>query len=231
MAPIKVLATLFDFEDGPELPPRYNIAPTQPVAAVRLATPPSPPCEGGAGGVPARELALLRWGLIPAWADDLKIGYRLINARSETAATKPAFRSAFRQRRCLIPADGFYEWQKLGKEKQPFYIHRRDGQPLAFAGLWEHWHGAEQDRIESCTILTTTANDLLQSLHDRMPVVLSPKDYARWLDPKTPKDDLEQLLKPAPLEVLTSYPVSRWVNDVKHDDAKCVEAVPGEPAA
>jgi hypothetical protein len=126
------------------------------------------------------EIAALRWGLVPHWADDVKIGYRLINARSETAADKPAFRKAFRDRRCLILTDGFYEWQKLDGRKQPYYIRRREGKPFAFAGLWDRWNKGEQP-LESCTILTTDANELMRPLHDRMPVILDPADFDRWL--------------------------------------------------
>ena len=210
--PIRVLATLFDFTEGPDLAPRYNIAPTQSIAAVR-----------NVAEAPRRELAMLRWGLIPGWADDPKISYSLINARSETAATKPAFRAAFKARRCLILADGFYEWQKQGKHKQPYCLRRQDGKPFAFAGLWERWHPGEEDAVESATILTTSANDAMKPIHERMPVILSPADYPRWLEPKTPRAELESLLVPCPSDELTAFPVSKWVNDPKHDDARCLE--------
>jgi putative SOS response-associated peptidase YedK len=210
--PVRVLATLFDFAETPDLAPRYNIAPTQPIAAVR-----------NTGDNSHRELALLRWGLVPGWADDPKISYSLINARSETAATKPAFRAAFKSRRCLILADGFYEWQKQGKDKQPYCIRRKDGKPFAIAGLWESWHPGEEDAVESATILTTSANATMQPIHERMPVILSPSDYGRWLDAKTPRPELESLLVPFPLDDLSTFPVSKWVNDPKHDDPKCLE--------
>ncbi len=210
--PVRVLATLFDFTETPDLAPRYNIAPTQAIAVVR-----------NAADQPGRELALLRWGLVPGWADDPKISYSLINARAETAATKPAFRAAFKSRRCLILADGFYEWQKTGKHKQPYCIRRKDGKPFAFAGLWESWHPGGEDAVESATILTTEANATMKSIHERMPVILSGADYPRWLDPKTPRDDLQSLLVPYPLEELSAFPVSTWVNDPKHDDPKCLE--------
>jgi putative SOS response-associated peptidase YedK len=174
-----------------------------------------------------RVLSLMRWGLIPHWADDPKIGYRLINARADTVATKPSFRSAFKQRRCLIAADGFYEWQKRDGAKQPYLIRRADGEPFAFAGLWEHWHGADQE-IESCTIITTDANDLMRPIHDRMPVILAPADYDRWLDPAVQKADLLQtLLRPLAEGALTAILVSTRVNNPKNDDAKCVEALAG----
>src|SRR3954447_18100484 len=177
--PLTVLAEQFLFELG-ELPaetqvsPRYNVAPTQTVAAVR------------ADSSGKRQLALLRWGLIPSWAKDAKIASSLINARSETLAEKPAFRTALARRRCLILADGFYEWKKEGKQKLPYYFQLAGGQPLAFAGLWDRWRGPEasgEEAVESCTIVTTTANELCGEFHDRMPVILRPTDYEVWLDP------------------------------------------------
>jgi putative SOS response-associated peptidase YedK len=209
------IATAFDLPDQPELPFRYNIAPTQEVAAVRM--------EPDSG---QRELGLLHWGLIPSWAKDKKIASKLINARAETVAEKPSFRSAFTKRRCLILADGFYEWQKLeGGKKQPHYIHRQDDMPFAFAGLWESWNG-EGEAVESCTIITTSANEVMQPLHDRMPVILSGKDYDLWLDPAfKDKAALQELLKPCPVDWLEAYPVSTRVNSPKHDEAACLERV------
>lgn len=202
----------FQLEEVPDLPFRYNIAPTQNVAAVRATT-------------TGRALGLLRWGLIPHWADDPKIGYRLINARADTVASKPSFRSAFKQRRCLIAADGFYEWQKQDGAKQPFYIRRQDGEPFAFAGLWEHWQGVEEG-IESCTIITTDANELMKPIHDRMPVILAPADYDRWLDPAVQKADLLQpLLRPFPADALAAFPVSTRVNNAKNEGPTCIEAL------
>src|SRR5207245_756915 len=148
------------------------------------------------------ELANLRWGLVPSWADDPDIGYRMINARAETVADKPAFRAAFRQRRCLLLADGFYEWKPVGKHKQPYHFRLRDGKPFAFAGLWEHWEGDDK-RIESFTILTTTANEVVKPVHERMPVLLAPKDFERWLDPKKAGGPaLLELLRPYPPELM-----------------------------
>lgn len=210
------LAEQFNLPDVPDLQPRYNIAPTQPVAAVRVAA------ESA-----ARELALLRWGLIPFWANDPGIGARMINARSETAAEKPAFRAAFRRRRCLVLADGFYEWQKENGGKQPFYIRLRDGQPFAFAGLWESWKGEGETVIESCTLLTTQPNDLIHPLHNRMPVILHPRDYALWLDPEMQAAErLKPLLRPYPFEEMVAYPVSRFVNKPQNDDPRCIEPLP-----
>jgi putative SOS response-associated peptidase YedK len=174
-----------------------------------------------------RELALVRWGLIPAWAKEASIGGRLINARSETVAEKPAFRSAFRKRRCLVPADGFYEWRKRegGGPKQPMLVRRRDGAPFAFAGLWEHWRGPEGE-VQTCTILTTEANAVLAPIHDRMPVILDPAAYDRWLDPARP--GAEELLRPCSDGWLEAFPVSTRVNNVRNDVAELI--APMNPA-
>jgi putative SOS response-associated peptidase YedK len=196
----------------PALTPRYNIAPTQPVPVIRR--------DRDSG---SRQLDLLHWGLIPSWADDPKIASKMINARADGVATKPSFRKAFQQRRCLVVADGFYEWQKVGSKRQPFYIHRPDGRPFAFAGLWEHWRRGEL-MIDSCTIITTEANQLRQPLHDRMPVILQPEDYDQWLDPNVQASEaLEPLLRPAAEDLLEAYPVSTTVNKPANDVAECIE--------
>jgi putative SOS response-associated peptidase YedK len=210
--PPDVLARVFCVPSVPPLQPRYNIAPTQTVPIVR-------PAAG-------REMVLARWGLVPSWASDLSMGYRLINARVETVADKPSFRAAFRQRRCLIPATGFYEWQKLGKLKQPYHIRRKDGDPFAFAGLWEHWQSPEGEVVESCTILTTEANEVMMPLHDRMPVILDAGVYDRWLDPSA-KDvaALQTLLVPYPDEGMVAVPVSSYVSNARHEGPKCLEPV------
>lgn len=211
-----MLATLFELEHVPNLEPRYNIAPTQPVAVVRLDR------EGR-----RREFTLMRWGLIPSWAKDIGIGNRLINARAETLTEKPAFRTAFRRRRCLIPADGFYEWQKQATRKQPYFIGLPDRRPFAFAGLWEHWEGADGSVLDSCTIITTAANERVRVLHDRMPVILERADFADWLNPSTTLDRLLHLLRPYPFEMLL-YPVSTLVNAPENDRPECiVPLVPG----
>ncbi len=195
------------------LKPRFNIPPSQELLAVR-----QNPEHGG------RELVSLRWGLIPAWARDARIGNRLINARAESLAEKPAFRSAFRTRRCLIPADGFFEWKKRRGKREPYCVRRRDGRPFAFAGLWDQWQSPDGELVESCTIITTDANDLIRPFHDRMPVIVDPRDYDRWLDqgPQDP-DKLREILKPYPSERLIAYPVSPLVNDPRHDDPDCLE--------
>src|SRR5581483_4837729 len=168
------------------LPLEFNIAPTQPVAVVRVA-------KGG-----GRELCQLKWGLVPHWADDAKIGNRMINARADSVATKPAYRDAFKSRRCLVVADGFYEWQKSGRRKQPYYLRLRHDGPFGFAGVWEWWSKAGQ-KIESCSIITTEANELLAGIHDRMPVIIPPEAYELWLSPDTQEIELLQsLLRPYP---------------------------------
>ena len=201
------------------LRPRYNAAPTQSIAVVRES-----PEIARESPEAAREFAMLRWGLIPSWAKDPSIGNRMINARGETVAEKPAFRAAFRRRRCLIPADGFFEWKKIGKQKQPYYFRMSDERPFAFAGLWECWAGDGDAALESCTIITTEANDLLRPFHDRMPVILSPDDFSMWLDPQfEDKEQLQRLLRPYTPEEMTACPVNIRVNSPKHDDPQCVE--------
>jgi putative SOS response-associated peptidase YedK len=195
--------------------PNYNVAPTHMVPIVRILRV-NPETR-------QRELVEARWGLVPSWADDTKIGNNLINARAETAATKPAFRSALKRRRCLIPADGFYEWRAEGKKKQPLYIRRKDGQPMAFAGLWESWE-REAEIVESCTILTTEANALMSEFHHRMPVILDPKDFDVWLDPSLEDAaDVAYLLKPSPSEDLEYYPVDLMVNSPRNNSPQCIE--------
>ncbi|HOI66107.1 MAG TPA: SOS response-associated peptidase [Thiomonas arsenitoxydans] len=201
-----------DMARSEEWRPRYNLAPMQKAPIVRL-------LEG------RRHLDLLQWGLIPSWAQDPAIGNRLINARSETAAEKPAFRAAFRSRRCIVPADGFYEWQQPSG-KQPFYIHRPDGQLLAMAGLWEHWMppGATE-LLLTFTILTTEANDVMRPLHDRMPVVLEGDDVGLWLDSGSKAEKLQALMRPKREVDLDAYPVSKAVNNVRKDAPTLLEEI------
>jgi putative SOS response-associated peptidase YedK len=210
-AAASVIAEQFALFDALELEPRYNIAPSQPLAAVRL----SPQGQ--------RELAWLRWGLVPRWAKEPSIGNRLINARAETVAAKPAFRDAFRHRRCLVVADGFFEWQGSGRGKQPYFIHRRDDRPFAFAALWESWSPAEGSSLETCTLITGEPNAVTRPIHDRMPVILAPDDYARWLDPQQPVEELQSLLAPFAAEAMEAWPVSPLVNSPANDDPRCIE--------
>ena len=210
--PATEIAEEFDLPEVPVLMPRFNVAPTQDVAVVRL--------EPDLG---VRGLDTLRWGLIPSWADDPSIGNRMINARAETVVEKPAFRHAFKAKRCLVVADDFFEWQKIDGRKQPFYIKMRDDHPFAFAGLWERWtKGGEP--IESCTIVTTGANKLMEPIHDRMPVIVPKPAYDLWLDP-TIKDPerLQPLLAPYPSDEMVAYTVSTLVNSPKNDVEACVQ--------
>lgn len=197
----------FDLEQAVPVVERYNIAPTQPVAAVRL--------HPHAG---RRELTFFHWGLLPSWAKDVSIASRMINARSETAAEKPSFRAAFRRRRCLIPATGFYEWQKVDGRKQPIHFQVGDGELFALAGLWEYWAGADGSEIESCTIMTTEPNELVRPIHNRMPVIVAPDDYALWLDPDAPLPAVQSILRPFSAERMTQSRVSMRVNSPANDD-------------
>lgn len=210
-SPGKDLAEHFGLLTEPELSPRYNIAPTTEVATIRL--------EPGSN---SRRLTYLKWGLIPFWAKDTSIGSNLINARCETLSQKPAFRAAFKSRRCLIPANGFYEWMKTKERKQPYLIQMTNGSLFAFAGLWEHWEGQENVVLESCTIITTESNDFLRPIHDRMPVIISSKDYDSWLIPKVSGRDL---LQPYPSSEMIYFPVNPRVNRAVYGNPDCVEPV------
>ena len=207
---VQKFAELFRTGGGFSLNPRYNVAPTQALLLARNA----------AGG--GRELVCLHWGLIPYWAKEPKTGYSTINARAETVAEKPTFRNAFRHRRCLIAADGYYEWRKLERTKQPYFIALKDGEPFAFAGIWEHWAREEQS-IDSCAIIVTDANELTKPIHDRMPVILAPEDYDAWMDPDlTDADRLKAYLRPYPSERMLAYPVSKAVNNPKNDQPELI---------
>ncbi|NJO07097.1 MAG: SOS response-associated peptidase [Chloroflexaceae bacterium] len=210
--PSEVLAAQFELPNIPALNPRYNVAPTQAVAVVR---------QQPVG----RHLDWLQWGLVPHWAKDPSIGSRMINARSETVAEKPAFRAAFKARRCLVLADGFYEWQAIlgTRTKQPFYFQMEAGKPFAFAGLWEQWNGPD-GLLETCTLLTTEANALVQPVHDRMPVILPPDVYSVWLAPDMhDRGALEALLVPYDPAAMQAYPVRRAVNNTRNDSPECIE--------
>lgn len=211
------LAEFFGLEVPPVLEDRYNIAPSEEVPIIRQS-------DG------SRRVDSLHWGLIPFWADDPAIGNRMINARAETVESKPSFKKAFRHRRCLVPAAGFFEWSKPDKgPKQPFFIYRKDRRPLAMAGLWEHWEGkTEQGQkkvIESFTIITTDANDAVKDLHHRMPAIINdPRDFSVWLDPEMEDmQSLQGLLEPCDPSILTRYPVSRYVNNARNKGRECLE--------
>ncbi len=209
------LAKRFQAENVPELLPSYNVAPSQAIPIIRQ--------EQG-----RRIFAMTRWGLIPSWAKEINTGYSTINARAETFAEKPAFRSAFQYRRCLIPADGFFEWQEIAtsKIKQPWYISLKNQEPMALAGLWERWQGRDGSEIESCTIIVTSGNELMQSIHDRMPVILSPENWDTWLDTtNTNKQGLQILLTQYPADEMAAWPVSTVVNSPKHNGEECINRV------
>ncbi len=222
-APASVVAEQFALFEVEPFTPRFNIAPSQAVAVVRP--------ESGPADRRRRELAWLRWGLIPHWAKDASLGNRMINARAESVMEKPAYRSAFQQRRCLIVADGFYELMKAGRAKQPFFFCLRDGRPFAFAALWETWRPSNGEPVESCVLLTTSPNELIAPIHDRMPVILKSEDYDPWLDPKLHQSGpLYALLRPYASAEMIAYPVTPRVNSPTHDDARCIEPFGEETA-
>lgn len=212
----KVIAEIFGLAEPPHIQPHFNIAPSQSVAVVRQ----QPEAH-------QRELVRLHWGLIPFWADDPSIGNRMANARSETAAMKPSFRRAFRSRRCLVVADGFYEWQKTDGKKQPYFVQMKDHRPFGIAGLWERWD-KQGEPIESCTLLTTDANELMMPIHERMPVIIPPDQFDIWLDPSVHDEKvLSGLLRPFDAKTMTAYPISTLVNSPKNDVAACIEPIAG----
>jgi len=211
---------LFRYPEQPNFPPRYNIAPTQPIAVVRLH-------EG------RRQFVLMRWGLLPSWVKDPKTFTLLINARGESVCDKPAFRAAMKRRRCLIPADGFYEWKAVGSRKQPYFVHAKSGTPLAFAGLWETWTGPNGEELDTATIITTEANRMLSPIHGRMPAIIPPEAFDFWLDcGHVDARTAEALIRPAPEGLLEAYEVSTAVNRTAYDNPKLVEpiALSAEPA-
>ena len=208
------IQNLFGLDHVAHIALRYNIAPMQPVGAIT---------ENRDTG--RRQWRHLQWGLIPGWTKDPKAGHRMINARCETVTQKPAYQAAIRYRRCLIPADGFYEWQKNERPKQPYYITLADEGLFAFAGLWEHWESEHGDELASCAILTTEANEVIRPIHDRMPVIIEPDAYASWLDTKVQDPDrVTPLLRPLPAELMLTRPVSTYVNNVQHDGPQCLAA-------
>jgi putative SOS response-associated peptidase YedK len=205
------IQTAFDLTTVPaSMSPRYNIAPTQPVAVITNENP--------------RELTFYKWGLIPSWSKDTSAGAKMINARSESAAEKPSFRSAFRRRRCIIPTDGYYEWLERAGEKVPLFIHFDKREVFGLAGLWEVWHSPEGDELRTCTILTTDANDFMKPFHHRMPVILNKEDYALWLSPdEEPAPVLQALMKPYEGDNLAAYAVSKLVNKPINDSPELIQ--------
>ncbi len=207
----ETLRTLFGYEEEPDFPPRYNVAPGQPIAIIRL--------TGG-----KRQFALVRWGLLPSWVKDPRTFALLINARGETVLEKSAFRAAMKRRRCLIPADGFYEWQDDGGRKRPFFIHAKSGAPLAFAGLWETWIGTNGEELETAAIVTTRANQMLAPIHDRMPVIVPPEAFDLWLDcANVDAQTAAVLITPAPEDLLEAYEVSNAVNRTTNDGPEIIK--------
>lgn len=214
----EALRALFGYPEQPNFPPRYNVAPTQPIPIVRL--------QDG-----ERHFALVRWGLIPSWVKDPNNFALLLNARGESVVEKPAFRNAMKRRRCLVPADGFYEWKPMGGRKQPYYIHAKSGAPLAFAGLWETWEGPNGEEVDTATIVTTRANRLLGTLHDRMPVIVPQEAFDLWLNcADVDAVTASALIAPAPDDLLEAYPVSTAVNRTANDNAALLQPVDPEAA-
>ena len=212
--PVDDFTELFGAESIAALSPSYNVAPSQNILAARITT------DG------SRSLCLLHWGLVPFWSKGPDPKYSMINARADTLASKPAYREPFKRRRCLIAADGFYEWKKTGTTKQPHFIRLREGQPFAFAGLWDHWEAEGKAPIYSCSIITTDANALVANIHDRMPVILTPKHYAEWLDPNwNSTKELEKLLKPYSDLLMEAWTVSASLNNPRHNDAHLIKAM------
>ncbi len=213
----EAIRALFRYEEQPNFPPRYNVAPTQPIPIVRLH-------EG------KRQFALVRWGLLPSWVKDPKTFTLLINARGESVIDKPAFRAAMKRRRCLIPADGFYEWKAVGGRKQPYYVRQTSGAPMAFAGLWECWTGPNGEEMETAAIVTTDANRLLTPIHARMPVIVQPEAFDLWLNyADVDATTAAALIAPAPDNLLESYEVSTAVNRTANDNPKLVERLAATP--
>lgn len=204
--PPELLAEIFGLTEIPVFPARYNIAPTQQVATIRCTA------DGH------RRLDFVHWGFIPSWAKDKSIGNRMINARSETVHEKPAFRHSVKYRRCIIPAGGFYEWKEESGKKLPLYVRMKDGLVMAFAGIWDSWKSPEGEIIDSCSILTTASNKLIEPLHDRMPVILHPEEYQLWLDREmTDPEKLRSLFQHYPEDLMEMYPVSPLVNSARND--------------
>lgn len=212
--PVEAVAGHFSVKSETPLLPRYNIAPSQMIAVIQKQP-----------GGPERQLSMMRWGLIPRWGKDSRIGFKLINARAETLTEKPAFRPAYRQRRCLIAADGFYEWRHEGRQKQPYLFQMKEGGIFAFAGIWEQWQSPTGEDVLSCSIITTAANDLVHQVHERMPVIIEPGNYDFWLDPAQNADALKPLLQPFSPDQMTAWPVGARVNSPRNDDPDCMKKI------
>jgi putative SOS response-associated peptidase YedK len=213
----EAIRQLFGYLEQPNFPPRYNVAPTQPIPIVRLV-------DG------KRHFALVRWGLIPSWVKDPRTFSLLINARGESAAEKPAFRNAMKRRRCLVPADGFYEWKNEGAGKRPYFVRLKSGEPMAFAGLWETWTGPNGEEVETAAIVTTNANRTLAPIHDRMPVILPPDQFDFWLDcTRVDAEMASALIMPARDDLLEAYPVSTAVNRTANDSEALIKPVTEQP--
>jgi putative SOS response-associated peptidase YedK len=214
----EAIRALFAYSEQPNFPPRYNIAPTQPIVIVRM-------IDG------KRQFALVRWGLLPPWVKDPRNFSLLINARGESLKDKPAFKAAMKYRRCLVPANGFYDWKSTGPRRQPYYVRAKSGQPLAFAGLWETWTGPNGEELETATIVTTRANRALAGIHERMPVIVPPEAFNLWLDcANVDAETAAALVAPAPEDLLEAYEVSTAVNRAANDDPKLIEryTAPGD---
>tara|TARA_B100001123_G_scaffold441464_2_gene582701 strand:- start:1550 stop:2296 length:747 start_codon:yes stop_codon:yes gene_type:complete len=212
VVPERFFSKVFVFKDLPEMHPDYNISPGVDIWGARNKQYEEQP-----------EMVKLRWGLVPSWAKNPKIGYRMINARSETVAEKPAFRSAFKRRRCVIAADGFFEWKREGKERTPYFIHLKNKEPFGMAGLWEKWTSEEGDELQTCTILTTTPNSLMEPLHDRMPVILANQDLKPWLSGDTRESELLELTAPYPAKKMDAYSITSLVNSPRNNAPELLE--------
>lgn len=216
----EIYAEQFDLDQVCEATPRYNVAPSQSVLAIR---------QSKSGN---RQLVPLRWGLVPNWSKGPDSRYSMINARAETVRTKPAYRNAFKHRRCLIPAEGFYEWHQTAAGKQPYLIRRQDAEPFAMAGLWESWHGEDGEPLDSCSIIVTEANAIVRSIHDRMPAILAAIDFAAWLDPENKDaEGLSELLRPAIPDQWTLVPVSKRVNNSRNEGPELLQSIDPNPGS
>ncbi|MHA1531649.1 MAG: SOS response-associated peptidase [Candidatus Heimdallarchaeota archaeon] len=223
-SPAHVFRMLFQLNEFLELPPQYNIAPGQDIYAVRGIIVRDEQRRTAATNNFQKEVVPLKWGLIPFWAKDPSIGNRMINSRSETVSEKPSFKAAFKNHRCLIPADGFYEWQKKRDgPKQPYFIHLKENKPLALAGIWDKWKSPEGKEVESCSILTTEPNKVVEPIHKRMPVIIDPKDFDLWLNPENKEiDEVKPLLKPYDADKMEAYPVPLYVNKPENKGEQCI---------